>query len=116
MNINSIIKSIKKNSRTKRCYHPQAGDSCRKYINAHSIQENKELYSIAKNGNVFQIKPEISKNGTLYKVKPQGKGIASAFYGFCEPHDNELFKPIDTQFLIPTNKQAFLLAYRSVCK
>jgi len=116
MNIDSIIKSIKKNLKTKRCYHPQAGNSCRKYINAHSIQENKELDSIAKDGNVFQIKPEISKDRTTYKVKSQGKGIASAFYGFCEPHDNELFGPIDTQILVPTSEQAFLLAYRSLCK
>jgi len=116
MNIDSIIKSIKRNQKNKRCYHPNAGDSCRKYINAHSIQENRELVSIAKDGNIFQIKSEISKNGNTYKVKPHGKGVASTFYGFCEPHDNELFRPIDTQFLVPTNEQAFLLAYRSVCK
>lgn len=117
MDINSIFKNIKKNKNRKRCYHPLSDNSCVKFIRAHSIQKSKELRSIAKNGKVVFIKPVLSANGADIKVKDdEGIGVVSTFYGFCKKHDNELFKPIDTNDLEPTEEQAFLYSYRSICK
>jgi hypothetical protein len=116
MNIQTIINSIKKNKNTRRCYHPLAGSSCGKFMSAHSIQEAKELKSIInKKSKVIQISSSVNQYN-IYKAEEVGKGVVSTFFGFCEPHDNHLFRPIDAQTIIPTNEQAFLLAYRSICK
>src|SRR5574337_1945141 len=40
----------------------------------------------------------------------------STFLGFCKYHDNNLFKPIDDQYLIPTDQQVLLYAYRSLSR
>ena len=46
------------------------------------------------------------------------KGIAkvSTFAGFCAQHDSELFRPIDTMALAPTDEQVALYGYRSLCR
>lgn len=102
-----------------RCLHYDSGDRCNEIISAHSIQKNKALSEIAKDGHVYVLNYEL---GNL--IKTQGKityekrGInkVSTFLGFCGKHNIELFKPIDNYALIPTDQQVLLYAYRSMCR
>ena len=45
-----------------------------------------------------------------------GINSATTFTGFCSLHDQQLFKPIDTELLLPTPEQVFLLHYRALCR
>lgn len=41
---------------------------------------------------------------------------SATFTGFCSGHDGSLFKPIDTEPLVPTAEQEALLGYRTHCR
>ncbi|TGU70712.1 hypothetical protein E4633_17080 [Geomonas terrae] len=45
------------------------------------------------------------------QVKRVGITNASTFYGFCRKHDNELFKPIESDEVNPDNKQHLTLLF-----
>lgn len=91
-------------------------DQCKgKIKSAHSIQNNRILNRISEDGHVYTIEATINN----FQIEPEFKKIsrnkASTFFGFCDYHDTEVFKPIE---LIPyqnTPEQNFLLAYRGFC-
>ncbi|MEG7524635.1 MAG: hypothetical protein M3H12_16330, partial [Chromatiales bacterium] len=58
----------------------------------------------------------LTKTGGRIAAKEIGVGVASTFAGFCQKHDNELFKPIDDPYLAPNDEQVFLYAYRCLCR
>ena len=90
-----------------------------KIINAHSIQRGGLLARIAYEGHVYCLSKNFSavvKNHGRSTYERIGINRASTFLGFCRVHDNELFRPIDTVPLVPTEEQAFLYAYRSLCR
>lgn len=93
-----------------------AGDpgSCRQSaIRAHSIQNSAVMGLLAEDGHVI----EIRARGTPPKMKMKkiGRNRASTFTGLCAKHDDEIFRPIDTEQLDLTNpRHLFLLAYRAV--
>lgn len=118
-NLSNWLKKQKQVNKSGRCLHYDSGERCEKIINAHSIQKNRSLSTIADNGFVYKLSSNI---GTLRKNKGQltyekcGINKVSTFLGFCKKHDNNLFEPIDNFPLIPTDQQIFLYAYRSLCK
>lgn len=102
-----------------RCLHYDSGSRCNNIIDAHSIQKNQSLSSIATNGEVYVVAGDfrsLMKKGEKLTYKKAGINKFSTFSGFCKHHDNELFKVIDESPLIPTEQQVFLYAYRSLCK
>lgn len=117
--LSNWLEKQKQFNKNGRCLHYDAGKKCKEIINAHSIQKNKSLSTIADNGFVYKLSSDI---GTLRKNKGQpaykkyGINKVSTFLGFCKKHDNNLFEPIDNFPLIPTDQQIFLYAYRSLCK
>lgn len=117
--LEKYLSQMKKNLNTGKCLHYDSGIRCNKISKAHSIQERQMLSSIQSDGLVFTINNNFSslkKNKGKFSYKKTGIGVFSTFRGFCQKHDNELFKSIDTQPLIPTDQQVFLYAYRSLCK
>ena len=107
----------KKNiSNRKTCLHFGANEDCVQIVRAHSIQRSQSLEAIERKGNVYQVDFDaLSKTGKI-SYSLIGINKVSTFYGFCKKHDNELFKDIDDQLLMPNFKQAMLYAYRAITK
>ena len=108
-----IKRQIEKN---KKCWHPEASvktcslDDSGKIIisGAHSIQNNGILNRISENGHVMNYNFEKGE----FSGKKLSRHIASTFYGFCNTHD-VIFKPIEIEPYIESEKQNFLFAYRA---
>jgi len=117
--ISNWLEKQKKLSQSGRCLHFDGSHRCKNIINAHSIQKNQSLLSIAQNGHVYNISTKFStikKNKGCLTYEKCGINRASTFLGFCKKHDNKLFEPIDNYHLLPTDQQVFLYAYRSLCR
>jgi hypothetical protein len=52
----------------------------------------------------------------VFRFRKVGINRASTFTGFCQKHDTELFRPLETQPFIASKEQLFLLAYRALAK
>ena len=114
------LKSVKREySEAKYCLHPDVQKGCHgKIASAHTIQRNGGLSEIAENGHVIDFNgsgADILKQGHI-TASSTGIKDASVFTGFCEWHDKETFKPIETHPFCGSDQQCFLLAYRAVCK
>lgn len=90
----------------------------KKIVKAHSLSKEASLARIARGGHVYGFY-ELSKpdeKGETLAVAKKGIHQASTFTGFCEKHDGLLFRPIDSQDMLPTDEQAALLSYRGLCR
>lgn len=117
--ITDFQREMKRQSSRGRCLHFDKGERCNEIISAHSIQKSGQLKSIAENGHVYRLSADYSvliSNGGVPAPKKTGLNQVSTFAGFCKHHDNELFKPIDQEHLIPNHEQVALYAYRCVCR
>jgi hypothetical protein len=117
--LNAYIGRQKKLSKSGRCLHFESGEQCGQFIGAHSIQKRGQLSAIAENGCVYVFPSSVGslkKNRGRLVLEKRGIGKVSTFAGFCDKHDNQLFAPIDKEPLLPNCKQAWLYAYRSICR
>lgn len=117
MELQRYISTLKRESRRGRCLYSASG--CGRFVDAHSIQRAALLSSVAESGHVIQLSSDIGdlkRSGGRVASRSVGVGRVSTFRGFCDTHDNQLFKPIDSTPLQPTFEQAFLHAYRSLCR
>jgi hypothetical protein len=80
---------------------------------AHSIQNNRILNRISKDGHVYYIKAKLTKKGPEAIFDKISRNKASTFFGFCNKHDNELFKPIEQKEYNNEPEQNFLFAFRA---
>lgn len=80
---------------------------------AHSIQNNRILNRISEEGHLLRIASEISDDEPKTIFKKISKNKASTFFGFCDFHDTELFKPIEIKEYKRHSIQDFLFAYRA---
>jgi hypothetical protein len=106
---------------TKTCLHPQAGESsCSgRIVQAHSVRRSADLRAIARDGHVYHPDGDIgvlNQTGGRISARLVGVGDASTFWGFCQRHDNDTFSVLENEPLVPTDEQAFLLAYRPLVK
>ncbi|MGN7403413.1 SEC-C domain-containing protein [Cytobacillus praedii] len=79
---------------------------------AHSIQNNRILNKISKDGHVYRIESKISEQAPKTHFKKVSKNKASTFFGFCDFHDTEIFKPIELEDYRNEPLQNFLFAFR----
>ncbi|MDF7802099.1 SEC-C domain-containing protein [Pontiellaceae bacterium B1224] len=119
-NMGDLVRA-QKTSTPKLCLHPDASpENCSgKIIKAHTIQRNGGLSKIAHNGHVYTVSTDIAsviKNGGKLSLQLTGLKNATTFTGFCNKHDTEIFKPIETAPFSPSNEYAFILAYRVLSK
>lgn len=118
-NLADFLKTKKQLTQSGRCLHYDSGNRCNKIISAHSIQKNQSLSKIADKGHVYGLSRDfgsLEKNNGHLIFKKYGINEVSNFLGFCKKHDNELFKLIDDDPLLPTKHQVMLYAYRSLCR
>lgn len=75
----------------KTCYHPRCAN---KSINTHILQKNGILSEISPNRHLWKLEIDRFKN-PYYQFKRKGIENVFTFNGFCDYHDNELFKEIE---------------------
>lgn len=80
--------------------------------NAHSVQNNRILNLISEKGHLYEISSEITRKGPIPLFKKISRNKASTFFGFCDYHDTELFKPIELYDYNEEPIQDFLFAFR----
>jgi hypothetical protein len=86
-------------------------------IQAHSIQNARVIDLLEESGHVMALSPRFSPSGPDIRFRRIGRHVASAFPGFCNHHDTQIFEPLDKKPLDPTDqKQLFLLAYRGLSR
>ncbi len=84
-------------------------------IRAHSIQNRQTIALLEQDNHVLAWQPRFSQAGPDIALRRIGRNDASTFAGFCNPHDTELFRPLDTKPLDGADReQLFLLAYRGI--
>ncbi len=112
------VKDFRTIFNAKDCLAPPAmkSECTNEIIRAHTIPKSESLRQISRDGHVYSFIPDpenIRKHNG--KLKPQLLGInkASTFTGFCSFHDNNIFSEIENQPFRSSQKQCFLLAYRS---
>jgi hypothetical protein len=102
------------------CLYPATPNPCTgKVIRAHSISKSTALAKMARGGEVYQLDTNpfaINRNQGRVELRRTKIASATTFTGFCSPHDNGLFDPIDKGNLTPTNEQVLLLHYRAMCR
>ncbi len=98
----------------EKCLEP--GMQCRQpAIRAHSIQNRRIITLLQENNHVLAWQPRFSVDHLDIGLRTVGRNDASTFTGFCNHHDTELFKPLDTKPLdVGDREQLFLLAYRGI--
>jgi hypothetical protein len=87
-------------------------------INSHSQQKENQLRSIAQQGQVYRLENNMYQaTGKKSKdMKLWGISEASIFRGFCNDHDEFMFRPLERKSLnVDDSQQAFLLFLRAVC-
>jgi hypothetical protein len=100
-----------------RCLAP--GMQCQaKAIRAHSVQNSKVLDLLCRNDHVKAIAKRIDKGkGPIIYFDDVSRNQATTFTGLCSKHDTEIFRPVETQPIDPTNQQhLFLIAYRAAIR
>lgn len=92
--------------------HPESPVNCSNSIGrAHSVQKS-QLKKIAKDGEVLKIGSDPMTG--IPRIQSVGARKASAFYGFCNYHDDKLFAPIEKKSLVLNRETALLLTFRAM--
>ncbi|MGP4041909.1 SEC-C domain-containing protein [Gracilibacillus sp. D59] len=112
--INHILHQSLENSDFKICMGFDS-EKCKPLIkSAHSIQNNRILNRISVDGHVYKIGEKVMNQELTPIFEKMSKNKASTFFGFCDYHDNELFKPIEQKDYINEPLQNFLFAFRAL--
>lgn len=115
----AIFESIQQSEKKKRkCMF----SSCQDYaIKSHVLQKNGILHEISVDNHLIE-----RVSASLFEMEEKGisdfkrKGINNVytFNGFCQKHDTELFKPIETERTLNlySPDQQLLFCYRGLCQ
>lgn len=104
--------SLNREARIKQCLHPIKDECSKKIIKAHAIQNNRILNKLSQNGCVVTM--DGSSNLIFQSAQKKGRKIATTFTGFCSYHDKILFQEIEDREFNKSQKQIFLLTYRTL--
>jgi hypothetical protein len=119
LGVQNILDQQRRAFTHRACLHPLAPADCKgKIVEAHTIQRGGGLSRIARAGHVYGFVAsyaQVGEQGLVMAPRLIGVRDASTFTGFCGHHDQLLFRPIETQPIVPTPEQAFLLGYRGFC-
>ena len=84
-------------------------------VRAHSIQNCRIIDLLEENNHVLAWQPRASVDHIDISLRLIGRNDASTFTGFCNHHDSELFRRLDTKSIDGSDReQLFLLAYRGI--
>ncbi|PEI88759.1 YecA family protein [Bacillus toyonensis] len=110
--VQSIIERRLNAGHIKQCIHPDQSTCSGNIIKAHSIQNNRILNKVGRNGEVYMIKAAMTTHSFRMRFKLIGRKIATTFTGFCGFHDKILFQSIEDTDYVGSEQQNFLFAYR----
>ena len=101
------------------CSHPAASESTcsKRIVRAHTVQKRGGLEAIAEKGHVVSTKSafeNLSQNDGELKPSEVGVRGASTFMGFCNRHDTEMFRSIETGVPTLRTETMFLLSFRAL--
>ncbi len=101
------------------CSYPDINrSSCSgRIIRAHTVQRRGGLAAIAEDGHVISVKSaaqDLHKNHGIFIPRKVGVRSASTFFGFCNRHDTQLFRPAETGSATLSEEVCFLLAFRAI--
>jgi hypothetical protein len=118
--LRNLLRRTRAELRRKYCLHPDApGDCSRRIISAHTVQRAILAKYIAVENHVlrFEVEPLADPvRGMLVYPKRRGINRATTFFGFCDKHDCELFRPLEAIELAFQPEQIALLGYRAICR
>ena len=112
--VNHLIREFYAATDFRTCFAFENNQCSGPIKNAHSLQNNRILNVICENGHLYYFKPEVVDSGPTSVIKKVGKNDASTFFGFCDFHDTELFKPIELFDYTGDIQQKFLFAFRAL--
>ena len=116
--IGEQLSFLRREFQKRYCSHPHAPEDCgHRIIRAHTVQRRGGLAAIAENGHVISAKTgaqDLLKNDSVFVPREVGVRSASTFTGFCNTHDNSMFKPVETQTVRLTPENCFLLGFRAM--
>ncbi|WP_433943384.1 SEC-C domain-containing protein [Paenibacillus sp. SN-8-1] len=112
--INHITSKMWEETNFETCFGFKKDECVNPIKNAHSIQNNRILNRISKESHLYSIKPKATREGVVPTLELISKNKASAFFGFCDFHDTDLFKPIELQEYNGEQIQNFLFAFRAM--
>ncbi len=113
-----VIAGIQKNVDSKKwkCLHPGCKDDA---INSHLLQRNGILNNIVENGHLIEIKAnDMFKMEEMGRLSFKSVGVKNAisFPLFCNKHDTEVFKTVETYPIdFEDYRVQLLFSYRSLC-
>jgi len=90
-------------------------------INSHLLQRHGILDNLAENGHMFELKPKSFYDPSCidgtFKFHKVGINNAISWPVFCNQHDTELFKEIESKRIIDCSdyRTQLLFSYRAVC-
>ena len=97
------------------CSYPEASpETCGRIVRAHTVQRRGGLHAISENGHVLSAKTGFQNLFRSGVFSPSEVGVrsASTFMGFCDTHDNSMFKSVET---VPVElTPEFLLGFRAI--
>ncbi len=113
--LNDYLNNLKKKHNLKECFALNA-DCSENIIQAHSIQNNRILKRISKDGLILYFgKGDIDRENM--QPKQFGRKTTSTFTGFCGYHDQRIFKPIDDfDYEQGNEEQEYLFSYKALAK
>lgn len=123
LTFNEVLKKNLKKGNFRICLSPDKKNCSNqgKGIGAHSIQNNGILSKLSVEDHVY-MQREIynypkSKVGIMNLIERNiqriGVNQATTFFGFCNTHDTEIFKPIESGVFTSSPQENFLFAYRA---
>ena len=100
------------------CSHPQADtETCgERIIRAHTVQRRGGLAAIAEEGHVISVESaarNLHRNEGRFVPRQVGLRSASTFMGFCNRHDTEMFRTVETGEVRLNPQACFLLGFRA---
>lgn len=117
--VKKVFAGIAKNLKNKKwdCMLPGCSNMA---INSHLLQRNGVLSHIIENGHCYEQHPKdvfkMSIDTFPFEFKLRGIQEAISIDLFCNKHDTELFKPIETDVVdYDDYSNQLLLSYRTVC-
>lgn len=86
-----------------------------KIIKAHTVSK-KYLRNISDSGHVYMPKSSSHNKTNFWEINQVGLKEATTFYGFCQFHDDELFKSFEKNNFNGQYNQVYELTYRALTR
>ncbi|WP_287021514.1 hypothetical protein [Cohnella sp.] len=112
--VNHMVRKMWEDTDFHSCFGFNSRECSGPIKNAHTIQNNRILNRISVDNHVYRFTPTVNKRGVVPNLEKISKNKASTFFGFCDYHDTEMFKPIERKDYVGEDIQNFLFSFRSI--